>query len=91
MDFDLLDTVAGRQIWDEAEEKGKYDGLLEEAQQMVACAMQTKYFYDFLSARKVIQEIKDREVLRNLIKEIILCDDFSKFKQQLDDICKAKK
>jgi len=64
-------------------------GLITDAREMVVCAMQTKYNNDSQVICNIIQDIKDRDILRNLLKEVILCEDFVHFKHKFDNMYKS--
>ena len=74
----IMNTIAD--IWIK---EGKKEGLLEEAREMVIEALKVKFNNVSQAIASVIQAIKDREILRNIHREAILCQNISEFQNRL--------
>ena len=87
LDFDMLDTVAGRQLYDEGHEKGHEKGLeegrLSNMKEMLTLNLKKQFgdiSADFINA---INAIKDLEYLKTLFLESFSYDNFDHFKKNL--------
>jgi hypothetical protein len=79
LDFDMLDTVAGKQLYDEALEKGRLDNMKE----MLALNLKNRFgdvSADFISA---LNAIKDLDYLKRIFSESFSYDNFDLFKKNL--------
>ena len=74
---DIMEAVSN--IWIE---QGKKEGLRE----MVIEALKTKYNNVTQSISKIIQSIQDEDMLRNLLREVILCNNMPEFQLRLEKI-----
>jgi len=82
LDFDILDTVAGKQVYDEGIEKGREEGL-RNMKEMLALNIKIRFgdvSADFINA---INAIKDFDYLKTLFSESFLYDNFDLFKKNL--------
>ena len=74
-------------IWiEEGKIEGKKEGLLEKAREMVIEALKVKYNNVSQSISTFIQTIKDENILRNLLREAILCNDMKDFQYRLQKV-----
>ncbi|KPA10421.1 transposase YhgA family protein [Candidatus Magnetomorum sp. HK-1] len=74
-------------IWiDEGKEEGKKEGLLEEAREMVLEALKVKFKNIFQAITVIIQDIKDRNVLRSLHRDAILANSLNEFQHHLETV-----
>jgi len=67
-------------------EQGKKEGLLEKAREMVIEVLKVKYHSVSHSISGFIQKVKDENILRNLLREAILCNDINEFQYRLQKI-----
>jgi len=67
-------------------EQGKKEGLIENARKMVMEALKVKYKNVSQSISAFVQSIKDENILRNLLREVILCNDMDEFQHRLQKI-----
>ena len=67
-------------------EEGKKEGLLEKAREMVIEALKVKYNNVSQSISAFVQTIKDENILHNLLREAILCNDINEFQYHLQKI-----
>jgi len=77
--FDLMDTVAGRQL----SERSYQNGLIEEARKMVVKVLEERFG---IVPRDVIDKIRaiiHQDVLESLHKQAIRCLDMDSFKEML--------
>lgn len=82
LNFDMMDTVAGQQIY----EKGHWDGLLEEARDMVTEALKERFEIVPSEMSALIFAIKQPPVLRNLFRQAMRCQDLESFKEILSKV-----
>jgi hypothetical protein len=67
-------------------EEGRKEGLLEKAREMVIEALIVKYNNVSQSISAFVRAIKDENILRNLLREAILCNDINEFQYRLQKI-----
>ncbi|MBF0223826.1 MAG: DUF2887 domain-containing protein [Desulfobacterales bacterium] len=79
LNFDLMDTKAGKQIFEEGMEKGMEKGMLNEAQEMVMEAIEAKYGNISQDIAEKIKAINYRDILKKLLKYAIRCKDIDEF------------
>jgi hypothetical protein len=82
LDFDILDTVAGRQVYDEGLEKGRTEGLTN-MREMLALNLTNRFgelSYDVTAA---INSIKDVDYLKALFSKSFSYDNIDHFKKNL--------
>jgi hypothetical protein len=79
LNFDLMDTVAGKQLYDMGHQKG----IIEDAQEMVIEALVERF--DFLPNEIVnqISTIEQPVMLKKLLRQAIRCQDIENFKETL--------
>ena len=78
-----MNTIAD--IWiEEGKKEGKKEGILEEARRMLMEALMVKFKNISQSMEKVLNEIKDRNVLSSLHREAILSNNLNEFQLRLD-------
>ena len=84
--FDLMDTVAGRQLYDMGQQKGRGEELqkrLIDAQDMFLDALDARFG---LVPHKMIDKIRtidQVEMLKSLFKQAMRCPDLQSLKKQL--------
>lgn len=79
----IMNTIAD--IWiEEGKKEGKKEGILEEARRMLMEALMVKFKNISQSMEKVLNEIKDRNVLSSLLREAILSNNLNEFQLRLD-------
>ena len=79
LNFDLMDTVAGRQL----HEMGHHKGLIEDAREMVLELLEERFG---IVPKTVIQQVRAiplREHLKQLHRQAIRCADMNGFKEML--------
>jgi len=77
--FDLMDTVAGRQLSERSYQKG----ILEEAREMVIENLEERFG---IVPREIVDKIRaiiHRDVLKSLHKQAIRCPEMDSFKKML--------
>ncbi len=67
LDFDLRDTVAGQQIYDEAMQVG----ILKDARDMVIEALMERFVSVSPEIRESVYSVGDHEILKKLLKYAI--------------------
>jgi hypothetical protein len=83
LEFDLMDTVAGRQVYEEGLEKGLEKGLLEEARDMVIEALGERFSIVPGEVIDTVRSIGRREVLKDLHRLAIRSRHIEEFKEML--------
>ena len=78
---EVMSTVSN--IWIE---QGKKEGIIEKARDMVIDALKVKYKSASQSLGTIIQSIKDEDILNNLLREVILCNNITEFQHKLEKI-----
>jgi len=84
--FDLMDTVAGRQLYEMGQQKGLQKGLQKElmnVRDMLLDALEARFG---LIPHKMIDKIRtidQSEMLNSLFKQAMRCPDLQSFKKQL--------
>ena len=86
---EVMSTVSN--IWieqgkKEGRKEGKKEGIIEKARDMVIDALKVKYKSVSQSLGSIIQSIKDEDILNNLLREVILCNNISEFQHKLEKI-----
>jgi len=79
LNFDLMDSVAGQQVYDMGHQKG----LIEEAREMVLEALKEKFGIVPSNIIEQIRAISLREHLTELLRQAIRCPDLESFKEVL--------
>ena len=86
LDFDILDTVAGRQVYDEGHEKGHNKGLekgLVSMKELFVLNIKNKFgdvSADFMNA---LNAIKDFDILKDLFSESFSCENYDHLRKKL--------
>jgi predicted transposase YdaD len=89
--FDLMDTVAGRQVFDMGLQKGIQEGLQEGLQkwsigtnqELVIEALDERFNVVPIDISQQIRAIEQRDVLKSLFREAIRCPDIESFKKRV--------
>ncbi|RKZ49448.1 MAG: hypothetical protein DRR16_05990 [Candidatus Parabeggiatoa sp. nov. 3] len=79
LNFDLMDTVAGKQVYD----MGLQKGVINDAQEMVIEVLDARFGMVPNEVVETIQTISERDVLKNLHRQATLCPDNIHFKEIL--------
>ncbi|MDM8560499.1 DUF2887 domain-containing protein [Candidatus Parabeggiatoa sp. HSG14] len=82
LNFDLMDTVAGQQIYDMGHEKGVDEGYLG-AQEMLIGILKERFGVVPSEIMAQIRAIKQWDVLKNLPIQALRCPDVGSFKKKL--------
>ncbi|KPA16825.1 hypothetical protein MHK_003011 [Candidatus Magnetomorum sp. HK-1] len=86
LDFDILDTVAGRQVYDEGLEKGREEGLekgLNNMREMLVLNLKNRFGEVSSDIINALNAIKDFDYLKSLFSESFSYDNFDNFKKNL--------
>ncbi len=94
LNFDLMETVAGRQVYDKGIQQGLLQGLqqglqqggIEEARKMVIEALEEKFERVPNDIINRILLIEQQPVLRNLFRQSLRCQNLESFKENLSDV-----
>jgi hypothetical protein len=83
LNFDLMDTVAGQQVYEM--------GLIEEAREMVLEALKEKFGIVPSDMIQQIRAISLRDHLKQLLRQAIRCSDLESFKEMLSKALSSSK
>jgi predicted transposase YdaD len=83
LNFDLMDTVAGRQVYEM--------GLIEDAREMVLDLLDERFGRVSNKLIQQIRSISQRGQLRQLHRQVIRCDDIGGFEETLSKVLPPKK
>jgi hypothetical protein len=86
LDFDILDTVAGRQVYDEGIEKGREEGREEglvNMREMLALNLKNRFGDVSYDIMQTLCAINDFEFLKTLFAESFSYDNFDHLKKRL--------
>lgn len=90
LNFDLMDTLAGKQIYEMGHQKGRDDGRdeehqerLKDAQEMLIGILIERFDVVPSEVIKQIRALKQWEVLKNLPIQALRCPDMTSFKKKL--------
>ena len=94
LDFDILDTVAGRQVYDEGLEKGREEGReeglekgiekgLDNMQEMLALNLRSRFGDASSDIINTVYAIKDFDYLKALFSASLSYDNYDHFKKNL--------
>ena len=86
LDFDILDTVAGKQVYDEGLEKGLEKGReegLNNMREMLALNLKNRFGGVSSDITNALNAIKDFDYLKTLFSESFSYDNFDHFKKKL--------
>ncbi|KPA17562.1 Transposase (putative), YhgA-like protein [Candidatus Magnetomorum sp. HK-1] len=74
-------------IWiDEGRKEGRKEGLLEEAREMLLEALNVKFKNISQAIMILIKDIKDRNILRSLLRDAILAKNLNEFQHRLETV-----
>ncbi len=82
LNFDLMDTVAGRQVYEK--------GLVDNAQKMVLKAIDARFGMVSNEIVETIHSISQQDVLENLLTQAVICADKIHFKDILSKTTEEK-
>ncbi len=85
LDFDLRDTVAGQQIYEE----GYLEGTLRSIREGVILVLTVRFVAVPPEIRKTIYSIEKREVLKDLFRLAIHCPEIEDFRKILSKVSPA--
>jgi len=86
LDFDILDTVAGRQVYDEGIEKGRKEEReegLNNMKEMLEFNLKKKFGDVASDSINVLHRIKDYDYLKELFSTYFVYDNYDLFKRKL--------
>ncbi|ETR73470.1 MAG: hypothetical protein OMM_06904 [Candidatus Magnetoglobus multicellularis str. Araruama] len=83
LDFDILDTVAGRQVYDEGMEKGMEKGREENMREMLVFTLNQRFGNVSSDIVNAIYAIKDFDYLKSLFAASFSYNNFDHFRQYL--------
>ena len=93
LDFDILDTVAGKQVYDEGREKGREEGIekgreegLVNMREMLALNIQKRFGDVSSDIMTTIYSIRDFEYLKDLFSASYSYEDYDLLKKKLKTI-----
>jgi len=86
LNFDLMDTVAGKQVYD----MGLQKGVINEAQEMVLKAIDVRFGMVPNEVVETIHGISQQDVLENLLTQAIISPDRGSFKEILSKTTEKK-
>ena len=79
LNFDLMDSVAGQQVYDMGHQKG----LIEDAREMVLELLEERFGIVSSEMIEQVRAISLREHLKQLLRQAIRCPDMESFKEML--------
>ncbi|MCP4348238.1 MAG: hypothetical protein GY795_22345 [Desulfobacterales bacterium] len=85
LNFDLMDTVAGQQIYEEGIEKG----ILKEARDMVIEVLTERFIIVPAEIRKSVYSAEDHDILKALLRYAVRSPDIEDFKKILSKALSA--
>ena len=83
LNFDLMDSVAGQQVYDMGHQKGVQKGLLETLQEDVLEVLDERFGIVPGDIIQQVRAISLREHLKQLLRQAIRCSDLESFKEML--------
>jgi len=90
LDFDILDTVAGKQVYDEGLEKGRQEGhekgreeVLVDMREMFVLNLKKRFGDISADIMNALYAIKDSDILKTLFSESFSCDNYDHFQKKL--------
>jgi len=91
LNFDLMDSVAGQQVYDMGHQKGVQKGLLETLQEDVIEVLDERFGIVPSDMIKQVRAISLREHLKQLLRQAIRCPDMESFKEMLSKALSSSK
>ncbi len=79
LNFDLMDSVAGRQVY----EMGYQKGLIESAQENILIVLEERFGIVPIDIMEQIRALSLREHLKQLHKQALRCPDIDRFQEML--------
>ncbi len=89
MNFDIMDTVAGRQVFEEGVEKGIEQGIEKGTRDMVIRALTERFVAVPAHIRDEVHSVKQHETLEELFRHAIRSPDIEEFKKVLSKVSSA--
>ncbi len=89
LNFDLMDTVAGQQIFEEGVEKGLEEGILKEAREMVIEVLSERFISVPAEIKESVYSAEDHDILKALRRYAIRTSDIEDFKKVFSKISSA--
>jgi predicted transposase YdaD len=83
LNFDLMDSVAGQQVYDMGHQKGIQKGVIEDAREMVLEVLDERFGIIPGDMIQQVRVISLREHLKELHRQAIRCSDLESFKEML--------
>ncbi len=85
LNFDLMDTVAGQQIYEE----GLEEGILKDAREMVIEVLSERFIIVPAKIKKSVYSVEDHDILKALLRYAIRTSDIEDFKKVFSEISSA--
>ena len=87
LNFDLMDTLAGRQVYDMGHDKGLQKGvqkgLINAEQEMIIEALKERFGPVSTEVSDRIHALDQQEVLKELFRQALRCPDLNSFRKML--------
>ncbi|KHD05178.1 hypothetical protein PN36_23410 [Candidatus Thiomargarita nelsonii] len=83
LNFDLMDTLAGRQVYDMGHDKGLQKGLLNAEQEMIIEALKERFGAVSAKVSDQIHALDQQEELKELFRQALRCPDLNSFRKML--------
>ncbi len=93
LDFDLRDTVAGQEIFEEGIQEGIQEGIITEARASVIEALTERFVAIPPGIRESVYSVGDHEMLKTLLRHAIRgshLEDFNKALSKVLSVSKGK-
>ncbi len=91
LNFDLMDSVAGQQVYEMGHQKGIQKGLLETLQEDVLEVLDERFGIVPGDIIQQVHTISLREHLKQLLRQAIRCSDLESFKEMLSKALSSSK
>jgi len=82
LNFDLMDTLAGRQVYDMGHDKG-VQKLINAEQKMIIEALKEQFGAVSTEVSDRIHALDQQEELKELFRQALRCPDLNSFKEML--------
>ncbi|EDN67733.1 conserved hypothetical protein, secreted [Beggiatoa sp. PS] len=83
--FDLMDSVAGRQVYEMGYQKGEQKGQLEYAREMLIDTLEVRFTTVPKTVTQKINAISQRDRLKALFRQAMQCETLKHFKESLSE------
>ncbi len=86
LNFDLMDTVAGRQVFEEGHLKGTLEGALEDAREMVIEVLKVRFVAVPDDITETVYSEERHEVLKELLRHAVQSPHMEEFRNILSKV-----